>query len=81
MENESMEILTEEEAMKVNGGCGGSRTFWNGGHDDAIDNFIDDVDDVTSAMADADSEIGAVAAGIGEAINELGEDMGYGKVD
>ena len=24
MENESMEILTEEEAMKVNGGCGGS---------------------------------------------------------
>ena len=75
MENKSMEILTEEEVMVVNGGCGGGcrsiRTFWNGGHDNAV---VNDLQDISDAMNEAGSEAVAVMAGVTETI-------GYRPVD
>jgi hypothetical protein len=55
-ENESMEILTEEEAMIVNGGCGGCGSS-DGFFAKRNADFIDDMEDIKDAALAAKTEI------------------------
>ena len=86
-ENESMEILTEEEAMIVNGGCGGcgSSDSWT---DDAADDFGDIMKSTFKGIVagactggSGGAVVGGLGAAIGESCLEIAEDFGLVEQD